>query len=74
VLDLIVGSKVAFTTISGRTFEVMIKPYTQSNTVLRLNGQGLSNQFSTGDQLLLIKPVIPANIDDRIIEAILNYK
>jgi DnaJ-class molecular chaperone len=74
VLDLIVGSKVAFTTISGRTFEVMIKPYTQSNTILRLNGQGLSNQFSTGDQLLLIKPVIPANIDDRIIEAILNYK
>lgn len=74
VLDLIVGSKIDFTTISGKKFEVAIKPYTQSNTTLRLVGQGLSNHYSTGDQLLLIKPIIPANIDDRIIEAIINYK
>ena len=74
VLDLIVGSKIEFVTISGKKFEVVIKPYTQSNTILRLHGQGLSNQFATGDQLLLIKPVIPANIDNRIFDAILNFK
>ena len=72
VLDLIVGTKFDFITISGKSFEVQIKPGTQPDTTLRISGQGLPHmdQQGNGDQLILIKPFIPDNIDQSVVEAI----
>lgn len=73
VLDLIVGTKVEFTTISGKKLEVNIKPQTQPHMQLKIPKQGMpSGNGDFGDQILLIKPYIPANIDQSIIEAINN--
>lgn len=72
VLDLIAGNSLEFKTISGTTVEVAIPPKTQPHVHLRLGGQGLPiyNTGSFGDQILLIKPYIPATIDETIINAI----
>jgi DnaJ-class molecular chaperone len=74
VLDLIVGTKFSFTTISGKTFEVDVKPGTQPDSTLRIAGQGLPTQNGYGDQLILIKPFIPDKIDKNITDSILQYK
>jgi curved DNA-binding protein len=76
VLDLIAGTSFEFTTISGKTFTVEVKPGTQPDSTLRIAGQGMpiqdSGQF--GDQLILIKPFIPDRIDTRIIDSIKQHK
>jgi len=74
VLDLIVGSTVKFTTLSGKQLDVTIKPNTQPGTQLRIQGEGLPMGMNNGDQYLLIKAVIPAIIDSSIIDAINNSK
>lgn len=74
VLDLIVGTSVEFTTLSGKTLEVTVPPKTQPNSMLRISGEGLPRQHSTGDQILLIKPFIPAIIDNTIIDSIVASK
>lgn len=71
VLDLIVGTKEKFITIGGKELEVVIKPGTQPNQQIRISGYGMPRQDgSRGDQILLLKPFIPANIDNDIIESI----
>lgn len=77
VLDLIVGTKVEFTTISGNKVEVTINPNTQPTQQIRLRGMGMplhsaNNVF--GDQILLLKPYIPDNISNDIIESINRFK
>lgn len=76
VLDLIVGSSFEFTTISGKTVQVMIKPKTQPYMQLKLSGHGMplarTNQY--GDQIILLKPFIPDIISDDIIQSILRSK
>jgi len=74
VLDLIIGTSFSFTTISGKTFEVDVKPGTQPDSTLRIAGQGLPTQNGYGDQLILIKPYIPDKIDKRITDSILQHK
>ena len=71
VLDLIVGTKTEFTTIDGKKLEVNIGPGTQPNQQIRLGGYGMTrSDGSRGNQILLLKPFIPANIDNEVIEAI----
>lgn len=72
VLDLIIGSKFNFETLSGKTLEINVKPKTQPYMQLKIHGQGMpiGNSGQYGDQIILLKPFIPDNIDDRIIEAI----
>jgi len=83
VLDLIVGTTFNFTTISGKVMKVKVAPGTQPNTQIKLGGQGMpiadprgpnvtSGQF--GDQLILLKGVIPATIEQGIIDEIAKYK
>jgi len=83
VLDLIVGSTFNFTTISGKVVKVTIQPRTAPNTQIRLAGQGMpisdprgpsvtSGQF--GDQLILLKGIIPDTIEQGVIDAITKYK
>jgi curved DNA-binding protein len=76
VLDLIVGTSFEFETISGKKVMVNVKPKTQPHVQLRLPGQGMPiyNSGNYGDQLILIKPYIPDNIDTEIVDAILRNR
>lgn len=77
VLDLIVGTKVEFTTIAGNKVEVTINPNTQPSQQIRLRGMGMpihSASHIYGDQILLLKPYIPDNISNDIIESINRFK
>jgi len=76
VLDLIVGTEFEFTTLSGKTFTVQVKPGTQPDSTLRIAGQGLPSMDGPmiGDQLILIKPYIPDKIDKQITDCILRSR
>lgn len=76
VLDLIAGNKFQFRTISGKTFEVEVKPNTQPYMQLKIPGQGMpiSGTDQYGDQIILIKPFIPDKIDSSITESILRSR
>lgn len=76
VLDLIVGTTFEFTTISGKTLEVKVQPKTQPHMHLKLNNHGMPIQGTSayGDQIILLKPFIPDNIDSRITDSILLSK
>jgi DnaJ-class molecular chaperone len=76
ILDLIVGNSFKFITISGKELEVVVKPKTQPNTQLKLPGHGMPMYGTSvyGDQIILIKPFMPDNIDKTIIDSILQAK
>jgi len=75
VLDLIVGHKFKFTTISGSTLEVKVKEGTPPNTQIKLPGYGMPTiQGSYGDQFILLNPILPVTIESEIIDAIKKYK
>ena len=73
VLDLIVGTSFEFTTLSGKTLEVTVKPGTQPNMQLKLAGYGMpiyGRPNVYGDQIIVLKPYIPDIIDESIINSI----
>jgi DnaJ-class molecular chaperone len=76
VLDLIIGTSFEFTTLSGKTLEVTIKPKTQPYIQLKLAGQGMPiyNSSGYGDQIILLKPFIPDIIDEQVINSISQQK
>ncbi len=76
VLDLISGSTFEFRTISDKLVQVKIPQKTQPYMQMKLSGYGMpimnSNRF--GDQYILLKPYIPDNIDNAIIDSILRTR
>lgn len=74
VLDLIIGTTLDFVTLSGKRFDVTVKPQTQPNATLRISGQGLTKNYQTGDQYILLKPFIPDTIHSEITEAIIRNR
>ena len=76
VLDLIVGHKFKFTTLSGSVLEVKVRENTQPNTQIKLPGYGMPNSSSGsyGDQFILLNPILPAKIEPDILDAIKKYK
>lgn len=75
VLDLIVGTDIEFKTINGNLVSVKIPPYTQPNQQIKISGYGMPKGNGTyGDQILLLKPYVPANINIEVIEAIQKHK
>jgi len=75
VLDLIVGTTFEFTTLSGKTLEVRVPPKTQPYMNLKIAGEGMPIvNGHYGDQIILIKPFVPDNIDDEITQSILRSK
>ena len=76
VFDLIVGTTFEFTTLSGKTLEVTVKPKTQPHIQLKLSGQGMPiyNTSAFGDQIILLKPFIPDIIDEQVINSISQQK
>ena len=76
VLDLIIGTSFEFTTLSGKTLEVTVKPRTQPYIQLKLASQGMPiyNTSGYGDQIILLKPFIPDIIDEQVINSISQQK
>lgn len=76
VLDLIVGTNIEFTAINGKTVQVKIPPKTQPYMQMKLSGYGMPilNTGSYGDQYILLKPYIPDNIDQTIVDSILRSR
>lgn len=76
VLDLIAGTDIEFTTISGKKLNVHIKSKTQPFMNIKIAGHGMPipNTDRFGDQYLLLKPFIPDNIDNEIIDTILRKR
>jgi DnaJ-class molecular chaperone len=75
VLDLIIGTKFKFQTISGKLLEVKVPPNTQPNSNLRIPESGMPAKTGEyGDQIILIKTFIPDNIHTDIIEAITKHQ
>lgn len=76
VLDLIAGTSFEFTTISDKKLQVHIKPKTQPYMQVRLQGHGMpiADTGYYGDQFILLKPYIPDNIDNDIIQSILRSR
>jgi len=74
VLDLIAGTDIEFTTLSGTKFNLGVKPKTQPNTKVRVPGQGFQVNGSVGDQYVLLKPIVPDKIDNAILDAILQSR
>lgn len=74
VLDLIIGTKIEFITLGGKKLEVSIKPFTQPSDHIRIQGHGMPIRDSGfyGDQLLLLKPYVPDNISQDIIDSIIR--
>lgn len=72
VLDLIVGTNIKFRTIGGKVLDVVIKENTQPHQHIRLAGHGMpiADTGQYGDQILLLKPFVPASIDQDIIDSI----
>ena len=72
VLDLITGTKIEFVTLTGKKLEVTINPLTQPTQQIRLQGYGMPVRDSGfyGDQILLLKPYLPDNISQDIIDSI----
>ena len=72
VLDLIVGTNITFKTITGKMLDVVIPPNTQPTQQIKITGHGMpigeSGHF--GDQILLLKPYLPANISQDIVDSI----
>jgi len=76
VLDLIAGTEFIFKTISGKDLNVSIKPKTQPYMSVRLSGYGMPvvNTNAFGDQYILLKPYIPDNIHQDIVDSILRNR
>lgn len=76
VLDLIVGHKFQFTTLSGKVLEVKVRENTQPNTQIKLPGYGMpnTNAESYGDQFILLNPILPSNIESEVVDIIKKYK
>jgi molecular chaperone DnaJ len=74
ILDLIVGTSFNFTTISGKTLSVTVKPQSHPGSILRIQGEGLPMNNDFGDQMIVLKPVMPAIISDAIIDSINQHR
>lgn len=75
VLDLIVGTKFKFQIIDGKVLEVKVPPKTQPSSQLRIPKAGMpSKTGDRGDQIILIKGIIPDIIDNEIIDSITKHQ
>jgi molecular chaperone DnaJ len=74
VLDLITGTVIDFDSLSGKKFQITVPAKSQPNSTLRVAKEGLSKNSSKGDQYLLLKPYMPAIIDDEIVQMILRTR
>lgn len=76
VLDLIAGTEIEVTTISGTVIVVTVDPCTNPNANLKIAGHGLpipgTNQY--GDLFISMRPTMPQDINPEIISAIVRSR
>jgi len=64
IAQAVLGSRVRVRTIDGK-IELTIPPGTQTGTVFRIPGKGLSVDGKRGDQLIRVKVQVPRNLNER---------
>jgi curved DNA-binding protein len=75
VWDLILGTDLEFTTITGSLVVVRVPPNTQPGTTLRLKGHGITNnQNQSGDCFIKLAAELPKNIAPEIVAAIQQHR
>lgn len=75
VWDMILGSDITVSTITGTELVTVMPPRTQPRTMLRLRRQGLRDQHGNqGDVLIRVLPEIPKDIAPEILQAIKNHR
>ncbi len=77
VLDLISGATISFMPIDQKEVKVEIPPFTQPSKSIRLHGKGMpvyGHPGVFGDQILTLKPFIPADIPEELLQSIRDYK
>jgi curved DNA-binding protein len=70
VAEAILGGKIEVPTLDGSKLEVKIPPGTSSGGRLRLRGKGIAG----GDQYIVLKVVVPKNIDDESRQLIEQFR
>jgi DnaJ-class molecular chaperone len=65
--EAVLGAKVEVPTVSGRV-QLTIPKGTSSGRIFRLKGKGVHNAttHNTGDQLVTVRIVLPATVDDKL--------
>ncbi|MEM0123090.1 MAG: molecular chaperone DnaJ [Conexivisphaerales archaeon] len=66
-LDSILGNEIEAEGLNGEKIKLKVKPYTQSDDVIRVRGKGLPKPhgFGRGDLIFKVKVVMPTNLNDR---------
>jgi curved DNA-binding protein len=70
MFELIVGTTVTLTDITGAEFTLTIPPNTKPDTKFRLKNRGLTKINEIGDQYVLIDIVLPDRISTQLLEMI----
>lgn len=70
IFDLVVGCTFVVPTIYDKELEIKIEPKTNPTATLRLGGHGLSSNFGIGDLYVTLKPIMPENISDNLLQVI----
>jgi DnaJ-class molecular chaperone len=70
IFDLILGTKIKFTTLLGKELEITVPPRFRPGGHLRLAGHGMTVNGQTGSQYILINALIPEIISTELIEMI----
>jgi DnaJ-class molecular chaperone len=68
--EAILGAKVDVPTLTGDTLTVKVPPGTSSGARVRLKGKGIAG----GDQMLVVKIVVPAKPDEALKELMQEYQ
>lgn len=72
-LDLLLGTTISVPTLSGKTEEVMIPPFSQPTNEIVMSGFGLPKSDGTsGDQIVLLNPFTPTTLSDEFIQLLKN--
>lgn len=75
IWDLILGTDLEITDITGKKLSVKVLPQTQPRSILRLRGHGLrTQQGQAGDLLVKVSTDMPNTIHPELIEAIKKYR
>ncbi len=71
--EAVLGAKIDVPTISGKV-RVAIPKGASSGQTMRLKGRGIKHAGKKGDQLCVLKIVLPAKIDDELEEFMLQWQ
>jgi DnaJ-class molecular chaperone len=74
IWDIILGTELHITTITGSVLSANIPPRSQPGVTLRLRGRGLANRNgTTGDILVRVQAFVPDSISPELLEAIQTH-